>query len=81
MKKSHIFLIVFLISAILSFLIANSIIRESFMSEVGRDLNYNDTKELWENNSYGVHGILIIGSLIIGAILGGISTIFIRKDK
>lgn len=74
MSKTKVFWIVFILATIISFLIGNSMIRESFLSAVGRDLTYNQSKSLWDGNSGSIQFLIFGGSIVVGLILGGIAS-------
>jgi len=81
MSKKKVFWIVFYIATIISFLIGISMIRESFLSAVGRDLTYSQSKSLWDYNSTGIQFLIFGGSIIVGLILGGIASALKSKSQ
>ncbi|MBI9070139.1 MAG: hypothetical protein JEY94_00985 [Melioribacteraceae bacterium] len=81
MSKTKVFWLVFIITTIISFIIGSSMVRESFLSAVGRDLSYSQSKSLWDGNSGGIQFLIFGGSIVIGLILGGITSALKSKSQ
>ena len=82
MKKSHLFWLVFIVATIFSYLIGISLTKDSFMNDVGRYQTYSSSNEIWEHDfKDSPQGIVVVFSIIVGLIVGGISTLFKPSSK